>query len=176
MDSIELINLIFLTVILLIAVIYDIRFHRIPNWLTFPSMVTGIAYHTYMKGTQGFIFSIEGLFLGLAIFMVFYLSAGMGAGDVKLMAAVGGLLGPKGVFMAFIGTALIGGIYAIILLTLHGHLKETVKRYGAILKMFVFTGKFMYFPPEKREKLPLMAYGVAITFGTLLSVLKSYVI
>jgi prepilin peptidase CpaA len=175
MNFIEIIPLSILIVILIITTIYDIKFHRIPNWLTFPTMAAGIGYHTYMKGIQGLLFSIEGLFLGLALFIVFYLTAGMGAGDIKLMGAVGGLIGYKGVFMAFLGTALVGGIYALILLTLHGHLKETIKRYGAILKVSIFTRRFAYFPPEKKEKMPVMAYGVAIAFGTLLSILTDII-
>ncbi|WKZ18810.1 MAG: A24 family peptidase [Candidatus Jettenia sp. CY-1] len=172
MDLIELIPLLSLVIMLFIATFYDIRSHRIPNWLTFPAMATGLAFYTYTKGIPGLISSIEGLFLGIALFMPFYLAAGMGAGDVKLMGAVGGFLGMKGVFIASLGTALIGGIYAMILLAFHGYLMETLKRYGAILKIFVLTGRFTYLPPEKKEKMPILAYGVAIALGTLFSVAR----
>ena len=173
MNSIGLIPILFLLVILPIAAMYDIRFHKIPNWLTFPTMVAGIAFYTCMAGSKGLIFSVEGLLLGTAFFMVFYVCAGMGAGDVKLMGAIGGILGPEGVFAAFLGTALIGGIYAMVLLKLHGRLKETVKRYGEILKVFFFTGKFIYLPPEGGTKLPVLSYGIAIAFGTLFSIMKN---
>jgi prepilin peptidase CpaA len=113
---------------------------------------------------------MAGLLLGLCIFMPFYLATGMGAGDVKLMGAVGVFLGPIGVFMAFLATAVVGGIYAIILIAMHGFLKETVKRYGAMLKTFFYTQSFIYIPPEKAEEMPVMAYGVAIAIGTSLSV------
>ena len=94
----------------------------------------------------------------------------MGAGDVKLMGAVGGLLGPKGVFVAFIFTAIIGGIYALVILTLHGLLKETFKRYWMILKTFIFTQKFIYTLPSERGKKPRLYYGVAIALGTIISI------
>ncbi len=136
-------------------------------------MVAGIAFYTYMTGSKGLIFSGEGLLLGMALFMVFYVCAGMGAGDVKLMGAIGSILGPEGVFAAFLGTALVGGIYAIILLKKYGHLKGTVKRYGEILKVFLFTGKFIYLPPEAGAKLPVLYYGIAIAFGTVFSVMKN---
>lgn len=161
----------FLTGILIIAVVTDILFHKIPNWLTFPTMIIGIGYHTYMNGYQGLLFSISGLFLGIALFIPFYLAAGMGAGDVKLLGSVGSILGVKGVFIAFLGTGIIGGVYALILLTIHGYLRETMKRYWAIFTTFVITRKFMYIPPEGPEKRPALIYGVAIAIGTLLSVL-----
>ena len=173
MNLIEIIPILFLIVILPIAAIYDIRFRKIPNWLTFPTMVAGIAFYTYMAGSKGLIFSVEGLLLGMALFMVFYVCAGMGAGDVKLMGAIGGILGLKGVFTAFLGTALIGGIYALILLKLHGRLKETVKRYGEIVKVFLFTGKLTYLSPEEGTKLPVLNYGIAIALGTLFSIMKN---
>ncbi len=78
------------------------------------------------------------------------------------MGAVGALLGPKGVFMAFLATAIVGGIYAIGLLAFYGYLNEAVKRYWAILKTYLLTKKFIHVPPSKREEKPKLCYGVAI--------------
>lgn len=171
MDIIDVTPMILLGVILIIAVITDIRFHKIPNWITFPAMMLGIAHYSYMNGSQGLIFSISGLFLGIAIFMPFYFLTGMGAGDVKLLGAVGCFLGAKGVLVAFLATALIGGVYAIILLAAHGYFKETARRYWTMLKVLIITMRISYIPPENKEKLPVMAYGVAIASGTFISVL-----
>ncbi len=173
MNVIGIIPILFLIVILPIAAVYDLRFQKIPNWLTFPTMAAGLIFYTYTAGLKGLIFSVEGLLLGMAFFIVFYICAGVGAGDVKLMGAVGSVLGMKGVFAAFLGTALVGGAYAIILLTLHGLLKETVKRYGGILKVFLFTGKFVSLPPDAGTKRPVLNYGIAIAFGTLFSIMKN---
>ncbi len=172
---IDTITFAILAVILLIAVISDIRLHKIRNWLTFPAMVVGIAYYSYIGGLEGLLFSATGIALGVVILMPFYFMGGMGAGDVKLMGAVGGMLGVKGVLVAFLCTALVGGIWAIILLTLHGHLKDTVKRYWMILKVLIFARSLNYVPPENKEKMPLMPYGVAIAIGTSLSVLRDVV-
>jgi prepilin peptidase CpaA len=91
--------------------------------------------------------------------MTFYLLGGMGAGDVKLMGAVGGFLGPKGVFAAFLGTSLIGGVYAIVLLALQGGITDIIRRYGLMLKAFFFTHRMAYIPPVKKEKMPALCYG-----------------
>ncbi|MFO0794286.1 MAG: A24 family peptidase [Candidatus Brocadiaceae bacterium] len=166
----EIIPFSFLLVILIIAVIHDVRFHKIPNWLTFPAMVLGLFYNVSVSGLRGSAFSLEGLFLGIALFMPFYIVAGMGAGDIKLMGAVGGLIGPKGVLMASFGTVIMGSVYALVLLAFHGYFKETVTRFWLMMKIFIVTRKFTYIPPEKGEKKPMLAYGVAIASGTLCSV------
>lgn len=161
--------LLFLTTVLLIAAAYDLLFHKIPNCLTYSTMIGGVFYYTHLKGLEGLLFSVGGIGLGMAFLIIPFLMGGMGAGDVKLMGAVGGLLGPKGVFIAFLLTAVIGGIYALVLLTLHGHLKEMAKRCVTYLKTFIFTQKFTSpSSPEKGEKLKLR-YGLAISLGTFIS-------
>jgi len=133
-------------------------------------MIIGLTFFSLTSGLAGFFYSMGGLFLGLALLIVFYLVGGMGAGDVKLMAAVGSLLGPQGVFQAFIGTALVGGIYALLILAAKGYLMDTLKRFGLMLKTFFMTKKFIYIPPTREEKAPLLCYGVAISLGTMSSI------
>jgi len=156
----------FLIFALLIASVSDLRLRKIPNWLTYPTMIVGIFFYTGFKGLEGFIFSIEGLGVGIAVLIIPYLLGGIGAGDVKLMGAVGGFLGPKGVFIAFLFTSIVGGIYAIVLLALHGYFD----RYWAILKTFILTRKFIYPSIQKREDKPKLCYGVAIALGTLITI------
>jgi prepilin peptidase CpaA len=170
MSSIEIIPVVVLIIILTVAVITDILFYRIPNWLTFPSMLFGICYHAYTNGYHGFILSMAGLLLGICVFIPFYIAAGMGAGDVKLMGVVGVFLGSSGVCVAFLATAIVGGIYAIILLWLNGVLKETIIRYRLMLTTLLVTWKLTYIPPGGETKRPFMAYGVAIAIGTSIAV------
>jgi prepilin peptidase CpaA len=162
--------LVFLSIVLVIGAVADILFHKIPNWLTFSTMTIAVVYHTATKGLEGFLFSLGGIGVGVACLVIPYLMGGMGAGDAKLMGAVGGVLGPRGTFIAFLFTAIIGGIYALALLAFHGHLKETAERYGTILKTFFFTRQFIYIPSPRREKETRLCYGVAIALGTLISV------
>ena len=173
---IEIFPIVFLLIVLIIASISDLRSHKIPNWLTFPAIGVGIIYHTYITGYQGFIFSIKGIFLGFAFLLLFYLMQGTGAGDVKLMGAVGGLLGAFGVFKAFIFTALVGGIYAVALLTFHGGIgllgfRDKIKRYKIMLRTFISTHRFIYIPPKDKGKRPVLCYGAVIALGTLISLI-----
>jgi prepilin peptidase CpaA len=166
---------IFLLLVLLVAAVSDVRIQKIPNWLTFSAVVVGLACHTGMNGFAGFLFSLQGALLGLGFLILFYLAAGMGAGDVKLMAAVGGLLGPKGVFWAFIYTALIGGIVAVTLLLWKAGGRETLQRYGRILRTLILTHQFIYVPAADNKRMPVLYYGVVIALGTTLYVLRELI-
>ena len=109
-----LLLIVFLSGILIIAVTIDVRVRKIPNLLTFPAMATALAFHSITGGWKGFLFSAEGLALGIALFLIPYIMGGMGAGDAKLMGAIGAIIGPRGVFLASLFTAVAGGIYALI--------------------------------------------------------------
>ena len=168
-DYLDHVPFLFLATLLLIGAAWDLWFHKIPNWLTFPAAALAITYHSAMNGFSGLLFSLEGIAVGIAILLPFYLLGGMGAGDAKLLGAVGGILGPKGVFAAFLFTALVGGIYALFLLAYHGYLKKTILRYRMMLKTFLLTRNFIYVPPPAREGKPKLWYGLAIALGTFLS-------
>lgn len=163
-----------LAAILLVAVVTDLRSMRIPNWLTFPAILVGVGLHTLTQGTDGLIFSLYGLALGLGVMLLPFIFGVMGAGDVKLMAAVGAFLGAKGVFNAFIWTSLAGGIYALGVLLFHAEQLRAIFR--AIRNSLTFlsaTGEFSYIPATKPDKLPRLCYGLAIAAGTLFSLLPA---
>lgn len=160
-----------LSALLITAATYDIRFGKIPNLLTLPSMAIAIFFYTLTEGPQGFLMSVGGAGLGISLMLIPYLMGGMGAGDAKLMGAVGGLLGPKGVVIAFLLTALVGGVYALGVLVCYGGFGETLTRYGQMLKVFFMTGKVNYVPPSANEIRPRMRYGIAIALGTMIAVL-----
>lgn len=159
--------LIILTPILLIAAATDIRWRKIPNWLTFPAIIVGVAYHLCNAGIQGGLLSLAGVMLGMAFFLPFYLKGGTGAGDVKLMGAVGGFLGPMGVFYAFLSISIVGGLYAVLLLIHHGMFKETLQRYWAMLRNVLFYQEVIYIPPGNPAGMPVLKFGIAIAVGTI---------
>ena len=161
--------LILLFTILGIAVITDLRYRKIPNWLTFSAMAMALIYHTSMNGWGKGLYSLMGIGLGMALLLIPYLLGGMGAGDVKLLGAVGGFLGPQGVFGAFIFIGIVGGFYALILLVIHRILKGTTNRYWMMLKSLLQTGRLIHIPSSPMESKPKLMYGLAIAIGTFLS-------
>jgi len=172
--SIDVFFIIFLSIILIAAAVNDLRFQKIPNLLTYPAMAIALGCHVVMNGLNGLLFSAGGLALGIAVFILPYLMGGMGAGDAKLMGTVGAILGARGVFIAFLFTAITGGVYALILLIKCQHFKEFFTRQAVTLKTFIFTRQFIPIPGDSNEKKPRLCYGIAIALGTLFSVFLEF--
>jgi prepilin peptidase CpaA len=156
----------FLIFILVIASAADLLYCRIPNWLTFAGLAAGIAYSSFTKGYEGLAFSLLGAFAGFSLLIILYFIGGIGAGDVKLLGAVGSFVGPKGVFMVFMFSCILAGLYALILIASKGMLLGTLKRYGNILKGIFFTRQFIYIPPGHKEKELKLRYAFTIALGT----------
>jgi prepilin peptidase CpaA len=89
-------------------------------------MISGLLYHVIVGGPTALAGSALGLLFGFAVLLLFYTMGAMGAGDVKLMAAIGSWLGLPLTFYVFIASALAGGVYAVALLVLTGGLQEAM--------------------------------------------------
>lgn len=159
--------------ILALAALTDFFYKKIPNWLTYSSLICGIFFQLFLRGLDGFLFSLQGIGIGFALTFIVYLAGGLGAGDVKLMAAMGGFLGPKEIFLAFIFSCLLSGVYAIIVLAIHGFIFQTFQRYFNMIKALVLTLQLIYIPPLSAEKRLGVRFGIMIALGTLLT--KFYV-
>jgi prepilin peptidase CpaA len=107
--------------------IQDLRDRRIPNFLCGPAVAAGLAMHLAMGGWCGLGDSaLAGLVAGGAS-LIFWIAGGMGAGDVKLLTAIGCIAGLSPLRMVLISTALAGGLFAIGLSIYHGRLRETLR-------------------------------------------------
>jgi len=154
--------------ILLIAGATDLGSSKIPNWLTIPAMATGVLGHSWLNGLTGLVFSAKGLGLGLAMFLVLYVMGGMGAGDVKLLAAVGSFTGAEGVFSAGMIAMVLGGLYAISLMISHCGVRISLRQIATVLKSCVLMPGSL--PSSTQGKaLPQLRYALVIGLGTLMS-------
>jgi prepilin peptidase CpaA len=116
-----------------IGSIHDLRERRIPNLLTGPAILAGLTLHTIYGGWSGLGDSaLAGLIAG-AVFLVFFLAGGMGAGDVKLMAVVGCFAGLSSVFTLVLSTAIAGAVLALAVAIRNGRLRETLHNTGLLL-------------------------------------------
>lgn len=112
---------------------WDIREHRIPNLLTGPAILAGLLLHGLVGGwTQLGSSALAGL-IGGGIFALFYLAGGMGAGDVKLMVAVGCLLGLYPLHLMLLATAFTGAAYGLALAIRQQRLRQTLANVASIL-------------------------------------------
>jgi prepilin peptidase CpaA len=159
----------FLFVILIISAVIDIRTGKIPNLITYPGMLIALTYHTIVNGLDGLLFSAAGLGLGIALLILPYLMGGMGAGDAKLLGVVGGVVGPAGVFYAFLLTAMAGGLYALaVLLISHERFRGFVNQQFQTLLTLILVRKCIPDSGEPGENRPRLSYGLAIALGTVL--------
>ncbi len=116
-----------------IAAWCDIRTRHIPNLLTFGVAVAAIAYGLMTQGLGGGVSSVGGWLVGCALFLPFFVLGGMGAGDVKLLAAIGGWLGPRDAFMTGLYAAIAGGVMALALALATGYLGQALRNTTMLL-------------------------------------------
>ena len=155
--------LIALACLLGIASYTDSLRQKIPNWLNGSAIVAGLIINTFISGFSGTVFSLLGILTGFLCFIPGYLlSKKLGAGDVKLMAAVGAFLGWKSTLMAAGLSIVAGGVLAIIYMGIKGDLLSSLKRYW--LSVYLRT----YLAPEKTDTAgQRFPYAIAITTGVL---------
>jgi prepilin peptidase CpaA len=96
-----------------VASVTDIRTRRIPNALTFPAITLGLIVNGIVSGADGVLRALAGFGLGVALFIIPVAFMGRGAGDLKLLAALGALGGPAFVFWCALFTSIAGGIFAV---------------------------------------------------------------
>jgi prepilin peptidase CpaA len=127
----------------MIAAVMDVWKFKVYNALTVPLLLTGLAYHVVADGMQGLQESLTGVLFGFAVLIVIYAMGGMGAGDVKLMAAVGAWLGMPLTFYVFVVSALASGAYAVMLILFSGSLRETWIDLQVVLFRIVAFGNYL---------------------------------
>src|SRR5437879_6152679 len=158
-----------LIVLVSLAAWSDLRTRRIPNSITVTGAAAGLLSHAFYHGVSGAVQSLAGAGLGLAIFLVFYVAGGMGAGDVKLFAAVGAFAGPQAVVVVFVFTALLGGLAALALALWWRRLGGTVVGTGGMLICRVCFNELR--APAASPELLRLAFGAVIVGGTLFSLI-----
>ena len=162
----------FLLALVLAAAVYDVRYRRIPNWLTVAGVLAGLALNGFLDQNRPglFVSSMLGLAIAFVVYFVLYALRAMGAGDVKLMAAVGAVVGWPNWFGIFIVTAIIGGIMALILVVARGRVKRTFWNIAFILSE-LRGGRPAYLRREeldvKNPKALGLPHGAVIAVGTI---------
>lgn len=111
------IRLILLACLLVAAAVIDLRQRRIPNLLVLSGLLIAFAGHLIFPSDIGWRRAVYGMVLGFSVLLPFYLLRGMAAGDVKLMAMVGAFLGPQLTLMAIVMTFLVGGVWAVLVIS-----------------------------------------------------------
>ncbi len=147
----------------------DFRTRKIPNWLTVPALVLGIGMHTVVAGWSGTIASLEGAGLALVILLPLVLLRGLGAGDWKLMGAVGAFLGPLMLLFVLLGSIFVSGFMAIVAILRTQRVGETLRNIVVLVRGFFAFG-LRTNPKISLDNPALLKvpFGVAVAVSTLI--------
>jgi prepilin peptidase CpaA len=111
----------------------DWRYRRIPNWLTVPALGLGIVANVLVAGWAGIRSSLLGALLGLGILLPLVLLKTLGAGDWKLVGAIGGFLGPGRLIVVLIGAVFVAGAMALVLIIYKGRVTQALRNIGRMI-------------------------------------------
>jgi len=161
---------IFLGILLALACLSDLRTRRIPNALTASAAAGALLFHLVSGGWSAAGSSLAGLFLGALLFFPMFALRGMGAGDVKLLAAVGAWLGPAPVVTVALATSIVGGVIAVAVALAHGYLRKALTNLYLILMHWHIAGvRPLESVTLEQARGPRLAYAFPIAIGTVVT-------
>jgi len=149
------------------AAVMDVQQHRIPNWLTYPTIVGGVLIRSYYYGWRGAMTALGGMLLTASLAFLFYWVNALGGGDLKLLAALGSVAGPHHAVTILLATGIAGGILALVYVAYHGRMRTTMGNVGSLLSFHASAGLQSHpeFNLDNPEALR-MPYGLPIALGT----------
>lgn len=123
-----------------LACVTDLRSARIPNLLTFSALAAALLFHGLAPSGSGLPAALLGVLAGLLVFFPFFALGAMGAGDVKLMAALGAWIGWQPVLQVALYGAIAGGVLALVLAMWRGYLRTALTNIAALLRFWAVEG------------------------------------
>ena len=146
----------------------DWRTRRIPNWLTVSGLLVGIATNSLLRGWPGAKDSLLGAGLGLLLLLPFVLVHSLGAGDWKLVGALGAFLGPQRLITVLFAAILVAGAMALVLIVYKGRVRQTFHNIARMLAAFLslhLPGPELSLDNPESLKIP---FGVAVAVAVIL--------
>jgi prepilin peptidase CpaA len=168
---------VFLAALVIVAAVFDLRTRRIPNWLCTAGIFCGFACQIALFRWAGAREALLGAGLALLIYIPLFALRAVGGGDVKLMAAVGSIAGPRAWIAIFLVTAIAGGAMALVLIAVKGRMRRTLGNVGVLLTELVH----LRAPHRVEEELDVasgkglrLPHGCTIAAGTLLYLIYGF--
>lgn len=163
--------LIFGAILLVLSTYTDLTKHRIPNVISLGGLVGALTLQAALSGWDGFTHGLAGFAVGFGLFLPFYILRGMGAGDVKLMGAIGACLGPTLTLFAVGSSFLAGGAMAFAVVFRKRGGRMLLQRYFQMVKTLFYTHKLVYLAPTAGDAgAARFPFAAAISVGTVLAV------
>ncbi|MHC1723792.1 MAG: prepilin peptidase [Aminipila sp.] len=172
MISTNFILVIELTTLIIACTYSDLKTRIIPNKITVTLALMGLLTRAILLKNQGLVEGIEGLLIAFVLLIVPYIIGGLGAGDIKMLMAVGAIGGVSFILFAIIWTALVGGIMSVFILIRGKRIKiglKNIKNY--LLNTLLIQNLVIIEQPEQAPNY--FPYGVAICLGTILTMVNN---
>lgn len=157
-------------VVLIVAAYIDGKELRVPNWITFPMVLSGLIYSTSVDGWAGLGAGLLGMLVGLACLLPLYAVGGMGAGDVKLMAGIGAWLGVEITFYAFCVSTVVGAVMAVLMVLYRRSFHKHYANFMLILTEWMQVKdprELAKIAAERKPSMLLLPYGIPICIGSI---------
>lgn len=167
----------FVTLALVVAAVIDGIQLKVPNWLTFPFIISGWIYSMAAYGMvgdgwlTGLGVSMLGTFVGLALLMPAYAIGGMGAGDVKLLAGVGAWVHVQSTFYGFCLSAIVGAVLAVAMVLIsRGWNKHKTQFFSILNEIMVIRNPeaLSKIAADRKSSMMLLPYGIPIAIGCIM--------
>src|SRR6187200_1384963 len=158
------------TIVLILAAVIDGFELKVPNWVTFPFIVSGWAYSVVAFGWEGLGWSLLGTVIGLALLLPPYAIGGMGAGDVKLLAGVGAWIYGTNTVYAFAVSAIVGAVLAVAMVLVRRGWKRHSAQFMVILNEILVIRnpeQLAAIAAQRKPTMLLLPYGIPIAIGTI---------
>jgi prepilin peptidase CpaA len=156
--------------VLVVAAVIDGWKLKVPNWITFPLVLSGWAYGVALGGWDGLVFSLVGTAVGLALLLPAYAVGGMGAGDVKLLAGVGAWTGASVTFFAFCASAVVGAVIALGMVLYKRSFRKHYDNFRMILGEFLVIrnpNELAELAAARKPSMLLLPYGIPLAIGSI---------
>ena len=169
----------FVSIVLVVAAIIDGKMLMVPNWLTFPFIISGWVYCTVVGAMDtgfggaaaGLMVSLLGTFVGGFFLLLLRNRGGMGAGDVKLLAGVGAWLGSVTTLWVFAATAITGGVMAAWMIYRSGQWQKHLAMARQIIlewKTVDNAAELSAIARARKPEMYLLPYGIPMAIGAVI--------
>ena len=161
------------SITLVVAAIIDGLKLKVPNWLTFPMIISGWIYSAAFSpfaGWEGLLYSVVGTVVGLGLLLPAYAIGGMGAGDVKLLAGIGAWVWGTATLYAFALSAIVGGVIAVLMVVVRKGWFKHQSQFWMICNEILTVKdpeKLAAIAAERKPSMMLLPYGIPIAIGSI---------
>ncbi len=159
-----------LSAALVVAAVIDGWKLKVPNWITFPLVISGWLYSAIAFGWEGLGWSLLGTLVGLMLLLPAYAIGGMGAGDVKLFAGVGAWMWTQTTFYAFCISAIVGGVLAVGMVLWRRDWRRHVDQFWTIVnEIFEIRdpNQLSEIAAQRKNRMLLLPYGIPLAIGSI---------